>query len=157
MMWAGQRGHALCVCSCNSYLTLTSAKAMAFILYYILVFYCKWKKPTLLDLRIRKGKIHFSFLSREDNPSEEKLSLSEERALRLYQHTNGTELLLERQAKEKRSRSTAGSKILPHNRCHHMANSERCQHKILPFSKFCFQRILFKFNFILIIYLLCFS
>eukprot|EP00795_Rhopilema_esculentum_P014788 gene14788-5894_t len=62
----------------------------------------------------------------EDNPSEEKLSLSEERALRLYQHTNGTELLLERQAKEKRSRATPDQRLYKKCTFETAASSSAC-------------------------------
>ncbi len=75
--------------------------------------------------------------------AEDRLSLAETRALGLYQHINGTEILLDRQAREKRSRSTA-PKIAPQNSCHYETNSERCTNKVLPFTNFCNQRILSK-------------
>jgi len=62
---------------------------------------------------------------------------SEQKALSLYQHINGIELLAERQGKEKRSRLNGNPKFQPHTRC----NMERCENEVLPLSKFCLQHI----------------
>ena len=79
--------------------------------------------------------------------SEGSMKISEQRAFGLYQHFNGTELLLEKQAKEKRSRGSTTPKLIPQNRCNFIDNMDRCQNRLLPLSKFCLKRILFANSF----------
>ena len=77
------------------------------------------------------------------------MKLPEQRALGLYQHLNGTELLLERQGKEKRSRMNTNPKLTPQNRCSFLENMNRCENRVLPLSKFCLNRIFFNLTCIL--------
>ena len=66
---------------------------------------------------------------------------SEQKALGLYQHLNGIELLAERQGKEKRSRLNGNPKFQSHMRCNFLYSMGRCENEVLPLSKFCLQRI----------------
>eukprot|EP00794_Sanderia_malayensis_P003232 gene3232-3712_t len=92
---------------------------------------------------LRMSAVYQSNLNDTDDDSNEpseRLPASEIRALCFYQHINGTESLLEKQAREKRSRGI-GMKTVPMNRCHHMDSNERCQSRVLPFTKYCSKRI----------------
>lgn len=63
-------------------------------------------------------------------------------ASRCYNKRYRNDALLQKQSKEKRLGTTLRNQILPHQRCGHYTDGNRCTSKIVPLAKYCLKRIL---------------
>ncbi|XP_028396593.1 KAT8 regulatory NSL complex subunit 2-like isoform X2 [Dendronephthya gigantea] len=62
-------------------------------------------------------------------------------ASRCYNKRYRNDALLQKQSKEKRLGTTSRNQILPHQRCGHYTDGNRCTSKIVPFAKYCLKHI----------------